>query len=67
MPKQNTALLLSRYIWLIDTIYSAGHITRDEIDRRWCRSLLSEDEMSIPPPHFPPLAHSYRRTPPDFY
>ena len=27
MPKQNTALLLSRYIWLIDTIYSAGHIT----------------------------------------
>ena len=23
MPKQNTALLLSRYIWLIDTINSA--------------------------------------------
>jgi hypothetical protein len=52
MPKQNTALLLSRYIWLIDTIYSAGHITRDEIDRRRCRSLLSEDEMSIPPRTF---------------
>ena len=52
MPKQNTALLLSRYIWLIDTIYSAGHITRDEIDRRWCRSLLSENEMSIPPRTF---------------
>ena len=42
MPKQNTALLLSRYIWLIDTIYSAGSISREEIDRRWCRSLLSE-------------------------
>lgn len=52
MPKQNSAILLNKYIWLIDTIYSAGHITRDEIDRRWCRSLLSEDEMSIPPRTF---------------
>ena len=52
MPKQNSALLLNKYIWLVDTIYSAGHITRDEIDRRWCRSLLSEDEMSIPPRTF---------------
>ena len=48
MPKQYTALLLSRYIWLIDTIYSAGSISREEIDRRWCRSLLSEGEMAIP-------------------
>ena len=52
MPKQNSAILLNKYIWLIDTIYSAGHITRDEIDRRWCRSLLSEDETSIPPRTF---------------
>ena len=52
MPKQNSALLLNKYIWLIDTIYSAGHISRDEIDRRWCRSLLSEDEMAIPPRTF---------------
>ena len=37
MAKQNTALLLSRYIWLIDTISSAGYITRDEIDIRWSR------------------------------
>ena len=42
MPKQNSALLLNKYVWLIDTIYSAGHISREEIDRRWCRSLLSE-------------------------
>ena len=48
MPKQNTALLLSRYIWLIDTIYSAGSISRAEIDSRWCHSLLSEGEMAIP-------------------
>lgn len=52
MPKQNSAILLNKYIWLIDTIYSAGHISREEIDRRWCRSLLSEDEMSIPPRTF---------------
>ena len=52
MPKQNSALLLNKYIWLVDTIYSAGHISRDEIDRRWCRSLLSEEEMSIPPRTF---------------
>ena len=52
MPKQNSAILLNRYIWLIDTIYSAGNISRAEIDRRWCRSLLSEGEMSIPPRTF---------------
>lgn len=52
MPKQNSALLLNKYVWLIDTIYSAGHISREEIDRRWCRSLLSEGEMSIPPRTF---------------
>ena len=48
--------MLSRYIWLIDTIYSAGHITREEINRRWCRSLLSEGEMEIPERTF----HRYR-------
>lgn len=52
MPKQNSAILLNKYIWLIDTIFSAGHISREEIDRRWCRSLLSEGEMSIPPRTF---------------
>ena len=48
MPKQNSAVLLNRYVWLLDTIYSAGYISREEIDRRWCRSLLSEGEMAIP-------------------
>lgn len=52
MSKQNSAVLLNKYIWLIDTIFSAGHISREEIDRRWCRSLLSEGEMSIPPRTF---------------
>lgn len=48
MPKQNSAILLNRYVWLLDTIYSAGYISREEIDRRWCRSLLSDGEMCIP-------------------
>ena len=48
MPKQNSAILLNRYIWLVDTIYSAGSISREEIDRRWSRSLLSEGESYIP-------------------
>lgn len=48
MPKQNSAVLLNRYLWLLDTIYSAGYITREEIDRRWSRSAISEDETCIP-------------------
>ncbi|MBQ1504836.1 MAG: HAD hydrolase family protein, partial [Oscillospiraceae bacterium] len=35
-------------IWMI----AKDRAQRDEIDRRWCRSLLSEDEMSIPPRTF---------------
>ncbi len=31
-----------RYIWLIDTIRSAGHITRKEIESKWKRSALNE-------------------------
>ena len=30
--------LFQRLIWLVDTIYSAGHITREEIDRKWEQS-----------------------------
>ena len=32
MSKLNTALLFRSYIWLTETIYSAGYITRQEID-----------------------------------
>lgn len=49
MSKQNSSTLFNRYIWLVDLIYSAGHITRDEIDRRWSRSSLNyEHESQIP-------------------
>lgn len=35
--------LFQRLIWLVDTIYSAGRITREEIDRRWSRSIYNDD------------------------
>lgn len=41
MAAQNK--LFKRLIWLVDTIFSAGHITRDEIDCRWARSSYNEN------------------------
>lgn len=38
--------LFKRYVWLIDTIYSAGTITKDEIDRRWSRSSINDEHES---------------------
>ncbi len=46
MAKQSTALLFRYYIWLAETIYSAGHISREEINRRWARSRLNSDHSS---------------------
>ena len=38
-----------RYIWLVDTIRSAGRISRQDIDRRWANSSLNENhEKAIP-------------------
>lgn len=43
------AELFNRYLWLIDLIYQSGGITRDEINRRWSRSVLNERaESEIP-------------------
>lgn len=36
--------LFHRYIWLVDTIYSAGKITKEEIDRRWAVCPYNEDK-----------------------
>lgn len=49
MSKQNSSVLFNRYIWLIDLIYSAGYITREEIDRRWSRASLNFDHESMIP------------------
>jgi ribosomal protein L21E len=34
--------IFNRYIWLVDTIYRAGKITFDEINRKWMRTDWSE-------------------------
>ena len=50
MSKLNTALLFRCYIWLTETIYSAGYITRQEIDDKWARNttLNHHNESHIP-------------------
>ena len=40
MAAQNK--LFQRLIWLVDTIYSAGHISREEIDRRWATARYND-------------------------
>ena len=43
------ANLFNRYLWLAQVIYSAGQITREEIDKKWERATLNEThERSIP-------------------
>lgn len=42
----NTANLLNAYVWLVDTINAAGHITLDEINRHWAQSSLNETHES---------------------
>lgn len=46
MAKQSTASLFRYYIWLVETIYSAGRISREEINRRWARSRLNSDQSN---------------------
>lgn len=42
--------LIRRYVWLIDTIRRAGHITLEEINQKWMdeRTLRMEHEEEIP-------------------
>lgn len=48
--------LISRYIWIVDTLNRYGRLSREEIDRLWLRSPLS-DGNPIPPRTF----YHYRR------
>ena len=49
MAKQSIALSLRNYIWLADTIASAGRISRWDINRKWARSPLNaEGQSEIP-------------------
>ena len=36
----------NKYIWLVDTIRSAGKISRAEIDRRWSQAHINERHES---------------------
>ena len=48
-PAMTPTTLFRRYIWLIDIIYQAGYITREEIDRKWSNCSYNYDhERSIP-------------------
>lgn len=40
--------LLNRYIWLTDTIYSAGEISLAEINRKWERCTLNDAHDPLP-------------------
>ncbi len=46
--KSNTAVLFNRYVWLVDTIYRAGRISFEEINKRWKRSSLNEAGEELP-------------------
>jgi hypothetical protein len=48
MPKEEQSKLFNRYIWLLDQIYSAGHITYEEINRRWVSSKYNPDGYVLP-------------------
>lgn len=41
-----SAKLFNQYIWLVEVIFSAGKITRQELDSRWSRSSLNETKES---------------------
>lgn len=36
--------LFNRYIWIIDTIRRHGTITREELNRQWCRTVFSDGQ-----------------------
>ena len=36
-----------QYLWLVDTVYSAGEITRDVINRKWGRSIYNDTGTPI--------------------
>ena len=46
--KSNAAVLFNRYVWLVDTIYRAGHISFEEINDRWKHSSLNDTSEELP-------------------
>jgi len=48
MAKYDQGFLLSRYVWLVDTIYNAGRITFEEINSKWMKSSYNTDGADMP-------------------
>jgi len=65
MAKQSSAQLFRCYIWLVDTIYTAGHISRADIDRKWAQNYTLNDlhESAIPERTF----HNWRHAIEDLF
>jgi len=65
MTKQSSAQLFRCYIWLVDTIYTAGHISRADIDRKWAQNYTLNDlhESAIPERTF----HNWRHAIEDLF
>lgn len=65
MPSQSIALSFRYYIWLADTIYSAGDISREEINRKWRDNSLvnPEGNQGIPERTF----HNWRHAIEDLF
>ena len=39
--------LLGKYVWLVETIYNAGHITFEEINQKWLDDDMDEDPIPL--------------------
>lgn len=39
--------LLGKYVWLVETIYDAGHITLEEINRKWIDDGMDNKEIPL--------------------
>lgn len=65
MAKQSSAQLFRCYVWLVDTIYTAGHISRADIDRKWAQNYTLNDmhENAIPERTF----HNWRHAIEDLF
>jgi len=48
MAKGKQSSLFNRYIWLVDTIYSAGKISFEDISRKWENSSWNDDHEPLP-------------------
>ncbi len=46
--KDKTSYLFNRYLWLVDTVFRAGRISFEEINKKWLSSSLNVNEEEIP-------------------